>query len=259
MHPPETYTKLGLLAGLLASAIWGGMYVVSKVVLEVIPPFTLLSFRLVLGTLALGLWLAWRRKLPKLDRSQWLGFLGVGVLGYAVSLGLQFLGTRLSNASNAAVVTSATPAFVYLFAAILLHEKFSRRRLLALVLSTFGVIAVIDPGRAALLPELWRGNLILVLAAITWALYSVLARKATQELGALSFTFVALIGGLLASVPLAFWEFSQNQPMSMNASIFAGVLYLGLISTALAAWLWNLAFERLEAGLASLTSLLNPW
>ena len=39
----------GLLSGLIAASIWGGMYVVSKVVLNVIPPFTLLSLRLILG------------------------------------------------------------------------------------------------------------------------------------------------------------------------------------------------------------------
>ena len=38
-----------LLAGLIAAALWGGMYVVSKVVLDVIPPFSLLTTRLIFG------------------------------------------------------------------------------------------------------------------------------------------------------------------------------------------------------------------
>ncbi len=45
----------GLFAGLAAASIWGGMYVVSKVVLEVIPPFALLTIRLVMGALTLGI------------------------------------------------------------------------------------------------------------------------------------------------------------------------------------------------------------
>jgi drug/metabolite transporter (DMT)-like permease len=40
---------LGIAAGLLAAGIWGGMYVVSKVVLDIIPPFSLVSLRLILG------------------------------------------------------------------------------------------------------------------------------------------------------------------------------------------------------------------
>ncbi len=114
--------RLGLIAGLTAAAIWGGMYVVSKVVLEVIPPFSLLSLRLVLGALALGIWLGFRGGIPKLRRPQLLQVLGVGAVGYGASLGFQFWGTRLSTAANGAVVTAATPAFVYLFAALLLKE-----------------------------------------------------------------------------------------------------------------------------------------
>ena len=55
-----------------------------------------------------------------------------------------------STASNGALVTSATPAFVLLFASWLLHERITARRLLALALATSGVIAVIDPRTARL-------------------------------------------------------------------------------------------------------------
>ena len=250
--------SLGLLAGLLAATIWGGLYVVSKVVLEVIPPFALLSLRLLLGAAALGLWLAGRGGLPHLRRGQWLALLGVGALGYGFSLGLQFWGTQLSTASNGAVVTAATPAFVYLFAAPLLGERIRARRWLALAVSTLGVLAVVAPGRAAFAPELWRGNLVLVAAALTWALYSVLVRRATREIAALPFTFVALLGGLLVALPLGAWELAGSLPGSLSAGIVAGVLYLGLVSTALGAYLWNVAFERLEAGRAALTFFAQP-
>ena len=47
--------QFGIFAGIAASSIWGGMYVVSKVVLDIIPPFTLLTIRLILGSLTLGM------------------------------------------------------------------------------------------------------------------------------------------------------------------------------------------------------------
>ena len=50
----------GLSAGLVAASIWGGMYVVSKVVLDVIPPFSLLTLRLFLGAISLGVIIALR-------------------------------------------------------------------------------------------------------------------------------------------------------------------------------------------------------
>src|SRR5512139_4330361 len=150
------HSFLGLLSGLGAASIWGGMYVVSKVVLEVIPPFSLLTSRLVLGILALGIVYVLGDKPPITARQFWSIF-GVGVIGYGISLGFQFVGTRLSTASNGALVTSATPAFVLLFAAWILRERITRQRLLALLLSTLGVLAVIDPRTAQLSPNLFWG------------------------------------------------------------------------------------------------------
>ena len=93
--------------------------------------------------------------------------MGVGFVGYGVSLVMQFLGTKLSTAANGSLVTSATPAFVLLFAWMILGERITKRRLITLLLATSGVIAVIDPRSAQLNPDLFTGNLILVGAAIT--------------------------------------------------------------------------------------------
>lgn len=248
----------GILFGLAAAAIWGGMYVVSKVVLDVIPPFTLLSLRLLLGTVALGAWLAFRRTFPRLTRAQWLQLLAVGLLGYGISLGFQLSGTKLSTAANGAVITAATPAFVYLFALLFLGERVSGRRLLALLLSTIGVLLIVDPRHAQLNPNLLLGNLLLVGAAVTWALYSVLVRRATKEIDTLSFTFVAFLGGLLVAIPAAAWELRAETLGVIDFGTLASTLYLGVISTAVAAYLWNRAFELLEAGVASLTFFAQP-
>lgn len=244
--------------GLLAAAIWGGMYVVSKAVLAFIPPFALLSLRLLLGAAALGL-LLWRRgRWPQMQPTQWLSMLLIGALGYGLSLGMQFAGTQLSTAANGAVVTAATPAFVYLFAFLILGERVGPRRLGALLLATLGVLLVIDPGSARLDGALWRGNLILVGAALTWALYSVLVRRGAGQVGALRFTFVALFGGLPLALPLGAWELSHTALGPLSPALLLGVLYLGLVSTALAAYLWNYAFEHLDARTAALTFFAQP-
>src|SRR5512133_3085434 len=184
MH--KTHTFAGLISGLTAASIWGGMYVVSKVVLEVIPPFTLLLIRLIMGALGLGVVIYFRNRKAKAiqpitSEFFWKSFL-VGFVGYGISLGFQFVGTKLSTASNGSLVTSATPAFVLLFAPFLLGEKPTTRRVIALALSTLGVIAVIDPRTAELSPSLFLGNMSLLAAALTWALYSVLVRKVSKTL-----------------------------------------------------------------------------
>lgn len=248
----------GLLAGLIAASIWGGMYVVSKVVLEVIPPFALLTTRLVLGFLSLWAVIAARGGFT-LARRQWLVALGVGLVGYGISLGFQFVGTKLSTAANGALVTSATPALVLPFAFLLLGEAITRRRLLAVGVASLGVLAVIDPRQADWSSRLFVGNLSLLAAALTWALYSVLVRKAaTGGMDLLQATAVFLLGGLPVTVPLGAWETVTQGLGVITPGVIGGILFLGIISTAIAMFLWNYAFAVLPAGAASLTFFAQP-
>lgn len=248
---------IGFLCGIGAASIWGGMYVVSKVVLDIIPPFTLVTLRLLLGILTLAIVLAMRGGV-KLQKTQFTQVIGVGFVGYGLSLSLQFLGTKLSTAANGSLVTSATPAFVLLFAWLLLRERVTTRKILALALATLGVLAVIDPRSAQLNPELFLGNIFLLGAALTWALYSVLVRKASQDLDVLVLSLIAFIGGLPVTIPAGAWEVAHIGIGTISLGVVGGVLFLGIISTALAMILWNNAFALLDAGSASLTFFAQP-
>ncbi len=250
-------TIIGLTCGLAAASIWGGMYVVSKVVLDVIPPFTLLSLRLVLGTLALGAVIALRRK-TGFTREQFRSSFLVGFVGYGVSLGFQFIGTKLSTASNGALVTSATPAFVLLFAPFLLGEKTTLRRVVALVISSLGVLAVIDPRTAEFSSSLFQGNLSLLAAALTWALYSVLVRKISKSADLLASSAVMLAGGIPTSILFSVFEIQSQGIGEITAGVIGGVLFIGIVSTAIAMFLWNYAFAELPAAVASLTFFAQP-
>lgn len=248
---------IGLLCGLAAAAIWGGMYVVSKVVLEIIPPFALITTRLVLGALTLWLVVGLRGG-SRISGDKFQRVFGVGAIGYGISLGLQFVGTKLSTAANGALVTSATPAFVLVFAALILRERITARRLIALVISSLGVIAVIDPRTAQLHRDLFLGNLALLGAALTWALYSVLVRVVTRDLDVMTVSLVAFLGGLPIAGPAGALEVRAQGIGEITVGVVAGILFLGIVSTALAMVLWNNAFALLDAGVASLTFFAQP-
>ncbi|NIS82839.1 MAG: EamA family transporter [Anaerolineales bacterium] len=248
---------IGILAGLTAAGIWGGMYVVSKIVLDVIPPFLLVSVRLVLGSAFLAIFLLLKGGF-KATRRQWFQALIVGLIGYGISVGFQFIGTRLSTASNAALVTSASPTFIFLFAAWLLKERATWSRVLALVLASLGVIAVIDPRNASMERALFLGNMALLVAAVTWGLYSVLVKRVSNELSTLEVSVIVFLGGLPISVPLAIAEITQTGMGQITMPIVLGVLYLGLVSTALAMYLWNKSLALLDAGLVSLLFFAQP-
>lgn len=254
----KKHSMAGLLAGLGAASIWGGMYVVSKVVLDVIPPFTLLAIRLIMGAAVLGMMIYPRRKSLNFSLEQFRKSLLVGFVGYGVSLGFQFVGTKLSTASNGSLVTSATPAFVLLFAPFLLGEKVTPKKVTALVVSTIGVLAVIDPRNAELSPDLFWGNISLLSAALTWALYSVLVRKVSQSGDLLASSAAMLIGGIPSSMAIGFFEIKSQGIGEITLGIIGGLLFLGIVSTAIAMFLWNYAFAELPAAVASLTFFAQP-
>ena len=253
---PQPSSRGALLAGLTAASIWGAMYVVSKAVMAVVPPLTLLAARLVLGIVALAPF-AWLR--PRPPAAAWPRILAVGAVGYGLSLSLQFVGTHWSSAANGALVTTATPAFVFLFAWLLLHERIPPRRWAALALATAGVLVVTDPRQARLDPTVFWGNVLLALAALTWALYSVLVGRLARRYDVLWVSVGTFAGGLLLAVPGSLVEgLRGGLGGPLTVGVLAGVLFVGWGSTALAMALWNYAFARLPADVAGLTFFAQP-
>ena len=235
------------------------MYVVSDVTLLAIPPFTLLTLRILLGLVIL-LPLDRAKGHAPPDQRTTLSLLGIGALGLGISLGAQFVGTDLSTAVNGALVTSASPAFVVLFALVLLRERLTLWRLSAVLLASVGVLAILNPASADFGSETFVGDVFLAIAAVTWGLYSVLVRRVTlrHSLPTLTVTVYALIGGLLLSIPASALELSQRSIGAIDGAVVLGVLYLGLVSTAFALLLWNRAFALAPAALASLCFFAQP-
>lgn len=248
----------GAIYGIGAAAIWGGMYVVSDLVLQVIPPFALLTIRLLISILVLGaiLSIIHRAHLPV--KRDILPVLVVGFLGFGISVGAQFVGTDRSTAVNGALITSASPAFILIFAAIILHERLTLMRIVAVSLATLGVLVIINPANADFSSDTFFGDVMLAIAAITWGLYSVLVRKLGARVDTLTFSFLAPVGGLLLTIPAGAIELTQRPIGEINFAVIIGILYLGIISTAAAMWMWNRAFVLVEASTASLFFFAQP-
>ncbi len=252
-------TVRGAIYGILAAAIWGGMYVVSDIVLKIVPPFTLLTIRLFLGILTLGV-IVWLKR-ATLRRPNWqetVRLLGVGLLGFGVSVGAQFVGTDKSTAVNGSLVTSASPAFILIFAALILREKLTLQRIAAVVLATIGVIIIIDPGKANFSSDTFFGDMMLAAAAVTWGLFSVLLKLVSKNFDATMVTWVGFIGGLFLTIPAAAFELPQRPIGIVDGGTILGILYLGIVSTAAAMWLWNRAFVLVDASAASLFFFAQP-
>ncbi len=250
-------TLRGAIYGILAASIWGGMYVVSDVVLKIIPPFTLLSIRLLMGALVLGV-LVWHSKKDSPNRQHILQVLGVGLIGFGISVGAQFVGTDKSTAVNGALITTSSPAFILVFAALILKEKLTFQRIMAVILASIGVIVIIDPTQANFSSDTFVGDVALAIAGVTWGLYSVLVRVVSVKLDTLWVTLIAFFGGMMLTLPGSAIELNSRDVGDITFLIFLGILYLGIVSTAGAMWFWNRAFALVDASVASLFFFAQP-
>jgi len=247
---------LGAICLSLAASIWGGMYVVSKYVLVYIPPFTLLWLRYAIALVVLAAGMVLTRT-PAARRGDLALLAWIGFIGYFVSIGAQFVGTRLSSAHLGAIITSSSPAFIVIFAAWLLKEKLTAARVGAVILATAGVLLVSGFGGAGNGSVV--GNLCLLLAAVTWALLSVYARVAGERCSSLTATTYAVFFALLFTTPAAVWEMHAVGIGRFPAlPVWSGVFYLGVVSTALAFFLWNKGMYLMDAAVGSLFFFFQP-
>ncbi|PGZ07960.1 EamA family transporter [Bacillus cereus] len=253
-------TFLGAICLSLAASIWGGMYFVSKYVLDFIPPLTLVWLRFIIAFIVLYAILKIAEKKQKkkatIRKKDWLLFAWIGFIGYFISITCQFIGTKLSDAHTGSLVTSATPAFMVIFAALILKEKLTARRLLSTIIATIGVIIVI--GWDIEIGSYFIGTIILVGAAITWALLSIYVKIASAQFSSLVITTYAIFFSLFFITPFMIWEIQSTSIEAVNTYVILGVLYLGIVSTAGAFFLWNTGLELMDASIGSLFFFFQP-
>lgn len=113
-------TLLGSLYLSFAASIWGGMYVVVKHVVDVVPPLELVWIRYVIAVIALLLIGIITRQSWRIEKRDILLIVMIGLIGNTISIVTQEIGTMLSTAQMGAIITGATPAFMVLFARIIL-------------------------------------------------------------------------------------------------------------------------------------------
>ncbi|MDE2571253.1 MAG: EamA family transporter [bacterium] len=242
-----------MLFPLISAALWGAMYVVSKYGFSAVPPVAAGVARCAIGGLVLlaalritggGQFRAARRMGPR------LGF------WVALTIVAQFAGTDLANAHLAALVTCATPLATVALGALLLGERPTRTQMLGILVSAAGFVAVIGGGDAVDARARW-GIVLLLISAITWAIYTVDGAPAVRKEGALPVSAWSAVWGCLFLIPPALVESLFRHTVFDLRALFV-VLYLGIGATALGWYLWYKGIERLPAWLVSLFFFIQP-
>ncbi len=249
-----TETQKGFLAALTASAIWGGMYVVSRVVLEVIPPLPLVALRMLVSTISIFVLYLVLRRNWRIPRDAWIRVLIMGVVGYIISISAQFIGTKLAGAALGSLITTASPLFTVAIAAAFGLERVAPRAWLGLALGMVAVylLSGVSSGGNT------RGALWLVLAAVTWGVLGVVGGQTVAKLDAFAVTAWASLIGFIGTLALTPLETSPIRFEAINLPVILGILYLGIVSTAVAFALWVYGVSRAGSVLSGIAFFAQP-
>jgi drug/metabolite transporter (DMT)-like permease len=250
-------TLIGSLYLSLAASIWGGMYVVVKVVVGVIPPLELVWIRYVIALFALLIIGVVTKQSWRIARRDWLLIFIIGLVGNTISIVTQEVGTMLSTAQMGAIITSTTPAFMVLFARIILKEKITFKKAISIILATMGVYIII--GNVHIDSSNQLGGISLLIAALTWSLMSVLVKRVPEQYSQIVVTCYAILVATALLTPFIISRLDElDFQAMMHPSIWGGLLYLGIISTACGFLLWNRGLQMLNASSGGLFFLFQP-
>lgn len=242
----------------LAGSIWGAMFIAVRLTVGVITPTALVWLRYGVALIPLVLIMLYQRTSWKIERKDWKLLLIAALTGQTLSIVTQESGTMLTSAQMGSVITAATPAFMVVFGCLLLHEKFNFSRLLSVIMATIGVLLiVVDPD------NLQGGNLLggiyLFVAAITWALMSVLL-KLLSHYSVFTLTFYGVLISFLTLTPYGVWWLATEADFAALAApqVWGSVLYVGMISTTAGFVLWSKGLTYMDASIGGLFMFFQP-
>lgn len=250
-------TWLGSIYLTIAASIWGGMYVVVKVVVAIIPPLELVWMRYLVAIITLLLISIIKKLSWRIYKRDLFLLIIIGIVGNTISIVTQEIGTSLSSAQMGAIITSATPAFMVIFARILLKERLTLIKGISVSLATIGVLLII--GNREIDMSYSIGGISLLIAALTWALMSVLLKRVPKNYSPIVVTAYSILVSIILLTPFVLGRLDELNVSKMSQpTIWGGVLYLGIISTALAFILWNRGLQLLNASSGGLFFFFQP-
>mgnify|MGYP000790863356 CR=1 FL=1 len=244
-------------AAILTILIWGATFTSTKVLLQAFAPIEILFLRFLLG--ACALLLACPRLLHVRDRRREVTFALAGLCGVTLYFLLENIALSYSTASNVGVLVGISPFLTALLARIVLGESLHPGFFVGFVCAMSGIVCIAVNSNAVLrLNPL--GDVLALLAALTWAFYSILTRKiGDYGYNTLQVTRRIFCWGLLFMLPtLPLSGFRWGLERLAQPEMLANLLFLGLGASALCFVTWNFAVKALGAVKTSVYIYLVP-
>jgi len=244
-----------------AIAVWGGSFIATKIAVREISPVTVVWLRFLIGSIILGVIARIRGGLKIHTLKDGAELLWLGFLGITLHQWLQSSGLVTSDASTTAWIVSTTPIFMALLGWLLYGEKLSLPIFSGILLATSGVFFMVAKGDfGSLLSGNFGapGDLLIVLSAPNWALFSVLSRPILQKYSPLTVTFYVLFFGWILT-SLQFFSMQGWREFSLLSSAgWGSIIFLGVFCSALAYILYNEGVKTFSSTQVGIFLYLEP-
>lgn len=240
----------------MATLFWGSNFVLGRTLVQVIPPFHLSCLRwMIAGLIVLPF--AWQecQRHRRTLLNHWKILLLMALTGIAGFNSLLYVALQYTTSINASLVNSTAPLLIVLLSVLFLNEKLVKVQYAGVLLSFAGVVWVISRGQLNHLLALSfnTGDLFVILAVISWAVYSILMKKYGPLLPKKATFFVTICLGVLILMPISFWESMTRsfEWQRLSAAQWLGTLYLSVFPTVVSFICWNEGVMRVGPSLAA--------
>ncbi len=253
----------------IASAIWGIAGPVIKFTLKELPPFTFLAYRFFLTSIVLSP-LIFTKGFEFPRKAKTIGlFVLIALLGTSVNIGLLFWGLNLTTVLDQTIISMIAPLGVIAFGYLFLKEHVTGIEKWGIFIAVVGTAFIIfqpllEANSVVFAYKNLFGNILTLLSNFAWIGYVIFSKIGLKnyKFEPLSLTIGSFIIGFFTILPFSIIEsgsFARAVYLIKAVSFptHTGVIYMALLSGALAYFLYQLGQKTIEASEAILFTYLQ--
>jgi len=250
----KTYGKI-----LFAVIVWGLSFIATKNALVEVRPVVIVFIRQLLGILFLTFVIIKRKMSFKVDlrKEKWIFILAAIACFH---LWIQVTGLQWTSASHTGWIIGITPVFIAILGLIFFKEKINATQTLGIVISFIGLLVLVSKGDFSTLDFVKnKGDILIIMSAMTWSIYSIANKKATVTLSPVLTTFYLFL--IVAAIIAPFTINSQNMSdvVNLSAQGWSSILFLGIFCSGVAYTLWAQALKEMDASRVGVFLYLEPF
>ena len=249
--------KRPTIVWILLGLIWGSTWLVIKLGLQDLPPFSFAGIRFLVASVPLGLLALLRRKaMPRRGRD-WGIMVATGLLTFTVCYGLIFWGEDRIPVGLTSVLYTTQPLFGLFLAHVLLRdEPITLRRLGGVLLGIGGVVLLFSHELSLSDPLALYGMSAILVSALAAAASAVVIKRWGETIDPTWLAFVQMVGGFIPL--LAVGGAIEGSPLLLRWTPLAwgALFYLAFVGSALPFVLYYWLLQRMEATKVQLIALL---